>query len=117
MDRVRVAASVETGMSVHDLAEDIGISNSAVHRLKQMIEQEAAEAAAGSGRCRNGGLMALSRVPPPWGAEQGTTQRTVAPTDCHSGARALAREPGIHNHRPGLWIPGSPHAAKFTQAA
>ena len=25
----------------------------------------------------------------------------------HSGARALAREPGIHNHGLGLWIPGS----------
>jgi predicted metalloprotease len=28
---------------------------------------------------------------------------------CHSGARALAREPGIHTpQRTGLWIPGSP---------
>jgi Homeodomain-like domain len=67
VDRVRVAALLATGMSVRDIADEIGISKSAVHRQKQMIEQEAAEAAAGSGRCRNGGLMALSRVPPALG--------------------------------------------------
>jgi putative DNA primase/helicase len=46
MERVRVAALLATGMSVRDIAEEIGISKSAVHRLKQKIEQEAAEVAA-----------------------------------------------------------------------
>jgi hypothetical protein len=32
---------------------------------------------------------------------------TPEPVGRHSGARALAREPGIHNHGRGVWIPGS----------
>jgi putative DNA primase/helicase len=47
MDRGRIAALLATGMTVRDVAEEIGISKSVVHRLKQKIEQEAAEAAAG----------------------------------------------------------------------
>src|SRR3954468_15676113 len=38
------------------------------------------------------------------GAER---SRPALPTG-HSGARVLAREPGIHNRRLGLWVPGSP---------
>ena len=46
MDRGRIAALLASGMTVRDVAEEIGISKSVVHRLKQRIEQEAAEAAA-----------------------------------------------------------------------
>jgi putative DNA primase/helicase len=47
VDRGRIAALLATGMTVRDVAEEIGISKSVVHRLKQKIEQEAAEAPAG----------------------------------------------------------------------
>jgi transposase len=40
MDRGRIAAPA-AGMTVRDVAEEIGISKSVVHRLKQRIEQEA----------------------------------------------------------------------------
>jgi putative DNA primase/helicase len=47
MDRGRIAALLAAGMTVRDVAEEIGISKSVVHRLKQRIEQEEAEAEAG----------------------------------------------------------------------
>ena len=61
------------------------------------------------------GLDTASRVY----ATRGSSPRvTFAPT-ARSSFRgpSIAREPGIYNHRLELWIPGSPHAAKFTQAA
>ena len=45
LERTRVAELLATGMSVRDIAEEIGISKSGVHRLKQRIEQEQREAA------------------------------------------------------------------------
>jgi transposase len=61
MDRGRIAALLATGMTVRDVAEEIGISKSVVHRLKQRIEQEAAEAAAGRDAEGRQGIA----VPPP----------------------------------------------------
>ena len=46
LDRGRIAAMIADGMTVRDLAEEIGLSKSAVHRLKQQIEQDEAEAGA-----------------------------------------------------------------------
>jgi len=46
MERIRIAALLGTGMTVRDIAEEIGISKSVVHRIKQKIEQESTEAAA-----------------------------------------------------------------------
>jgi transposase len=48
-DRLRVAALLETGMTVREIAEEIGIGKSGVHRMKQRIEREAKEEA-GQGR-------------------------------------------------------------------
>jgi putative DNA primase/helicase len=39
--RVRVAALLATGMSVREIAEEVGATRSAVHRLKQRLEREA----------------------------------------------------------------------------
>jgi transposase len=44
-DWTRIAALLGTAMTVRDIAEEIGISKSVVHRIKQKIEQEGAEAA------------------------------------------------------------------------
>jgi putative DNA primase/helicase len=38
VNRVRVAALLDDGLSVRDIADEIGISKSAVHRLKTEIE-------------------------------------------------------------------------------
>jgi putative DNA primase/helicase len=46
LDRGRIAAMIADGMTVRDIAEEIGLSKSAVHRLKQQIEQDEAEAGA-----------------------------------------------------------------------
>ena len=53
LERTRVAELLATGMSVRDIAEEIGISKSGVHRLKRRIEQDqkaenAAKAGSGS---------------------------------------------------------------------
>ena len=48
LDRQRIAALLATGLSVRDIAEKIGMSKSAVHRLRQEIEQEAAITRQGS---------------------------------------------------------------------
>ena len=45
-DRLRVAALLETGMTVREIAEEIGIGKSVVHRMKQRIDRDAKEAAA-----------------------------------------------------------------------
>jgi transposase len=42
-DRLRVAALLATGMTVREMAEEIGIGKSVVHRMKQRIEREAKE--------------------------------------------------------------------------
>jgi putative DNA primase/helicase len=42
LDRQRVADLLATGLSVRDIAEELGLSKSAVHRLKQKIDEEAA---------------------------------------------------------------------------
>ena len=42
-DRLRVAALLETGMTVREIAEEIGIGKSVVHRMKQRIDREAKE--------------------------------------------------------------------------
>ena len=55
VDQVRIAALLAAGMSVRDIADEIGISKSVVHRLKQRIEQEAADAAAGEARAGSTG--------------------------------------------------------------
>jgi putative DNA primase/helicase len=47
--RLRVAALRATGMSVREIAEEIGIAKSVVHRMKQKIERAAKEAEAGQG--------------------------------------------------------------------
>ena len=46
-DRLRVTALLATGMTVREIAEDIGIGKSVVHRMKQRIDREAKEEAAG----------------------------------------------------------------------
>ena len=43
-DRLRVAALLATGMTVREIAEEIGIGKSVVHRMKQRIEREAQKA-------------------------------------------------------------------------
>ena len=61
VERARVAALLATGLSVRDIAEELGLSKSAVHRLKQ-------EDRRGNGRRsrgRPGGLTALSHCPSP----------------------------------------------------
>jgi putative DNA primase/helicase len=45
VDRNRIAALLGTGMSVRDIAEEVGISKSVVHRIKQKLEQEVTEPA------------------------------------------------------------------------
>ena len=45
-DRLRVVALLATGMTVREIAEEIGIGKSVVHRMKQRIDREAKEAAA-----------------------------------------------------------------------
>src|SRR5882672_12395128 len=45
-DRLRVAALLATGMTVREIAEEIGIGKSVVHQMKQRIGREAKEAAA-----------------------------------------------------------------------
>jgi transposase len=42
-------ALLAAGMSVREIAEEIGIAKSVVHRLKQKIERAAKEADAGGG--------------------------------------------------------------------
>ena len=42
---VRVAALLETGMTVREIAEEIGIGKSVVHCMKQRIDREAKEEA------------------------------------------------------------------------
>jgi len=46
-DRLRVVALLETGMTVREIAEEIGIGKSVVHRMKQRIDREAKEEEAG----------------------------------------------------------------------
>jgi transposase len=43
------AALLAAGMSVREIAEEIGIAKSVVHRMKQKIEREAKEAETGEG--------------------------------------------------------------------
>ena len=43
--RIRVAALLAAGMSVREIAEEIGATKSAVHRMKQRIEREAKDGA------------------------------------------------------------------------
>jgi putative DNA primase/helicase len=45
-DRLRVAALPATGMTVREIAEEIGIGKSVVHRMEQRIEREEKEEAA-----------------------------------------------------------------------
>jgi DNA-binding NarL/FixJ family response regulator len=45
-DRLRVAALLAAGMTVREIAEEIGIGKSVVHRMKQRIDREAKQAAA-----------------------------------------------------------------------
>ena len=42
--RMRVAALLAAGLSVREIAEEVGIGKSVVHRMRQRIEQEAREA-------------------------------------------------------------------------
>jgi putative DNA primase/helicase len=46
-ERQRVTALLETGMTVREIAEEIGIGKSVVHRMKQRIDREAKEEEAG----------------------------------------------------------------------
>jgi putative DNA primase/helicase len=48
LDRQRVAALLAAGLSVRDIAEELDLSKSTVHRLKQRIEQDAATAGEGA---------------------------------------------------------------------
>jgi putative DNA primase/helicase len=48
LDRQRVAALLAAGLSVREIADELDLSKSTVHRLKQRIEQDAAEAGEGS---------------------------------------------------------------------
>jgi putative DNA primase/helicase len=59
--RLRVVALLAAGMSVREIAEEIGIAKSVVHRMKQKIEREAKEAKGQDGPDRS--VRALSRVP------------------------------------------------------
>jgi transposase len=43
------AALLAAGMAVREIAEEIGIAKSVVHRMKQKIEREAKEAETGEG--------------------------------------------------------------------
>ena len=45
-DRLPVVALLATGMTVREIAEEIGIGKSVVHRMKQRIDREAKEDAA-----------------------------------------------------------------------
>jgi putative DNA primase/helicase len=47
LDRQRVAALLATGLSVREIAEELDLSKSGVHRLKQLIAQEGTEAGEG----------------------------------------------------------------------
>jgi putative DNA primase/helicase len=47
--RLRVAGLLAAGMSVREIAEEIGIAKSVVHRMKQKMEREVKEAGAGEG--------------------------------------------------------------------
>jgi putative DNA primase/helicase len=60
--RLRVAGLLAAGMAVRKIAEEIGIGKSAVHRMKQRIDREAKEAAAGEDEA-NSPARALSLVP------------------------------------------------------
>jgi transposase len=40
LDRQRVAALLAAGLSVRDIAEELDLSKSKVHRIKQRIEQD-----------------------------------------------------------------------------
>jgi putative DNA primase/helicase len=46
-DRLRVTALLATGMTVREIAEEIGIGKSVVHRMKQRIDREAKEEVVG----------------------------------------------------------------------
>jgi len=65
LDRQRVAALLATGLSVRDIAEELDLSKSAVHRLKQRSTRTPARRGAGPIRRRPGGLTALSHCPSP----------------------------------------------------
>jgi putative DNA primase/helicase len=41
--RIRVAALLAAGMSVREIAEEVGATKSAVHRMKQRLEREKKE--------------------------------------------------------------------------
>jgi len=61
-DRLRVAALLATGMTVREIAEEIGIGKSVVHRMKQRIDREARRPWRIRTRA-NSPAMALSPVP------------------------------------------------------
>jgi putative DNA primase/helicase len=48
--RLRVVALLAAGMSVREIAEEIGIAKSVVHRMKQKIERAAKEEAGEAGQ-------------------------------------------------------------------
>jgi HAMP domain-containing protein len=53
--RIRVAALLAAGMSVREIAEEIGATKSAVHRMKQRLERGAREAEGGEEAGQGGG--------------------------------------------------------------
>ena len=53
--RLRVVALLAAGMPVREIAEEIGIAKSVVHRMKQKIEREAKEGEAAEGKDEGGG--------------------------------------------------------------
>ena len=57
LDRQRAEELLAAGLSLREVAEELGISKTGAHRLKRQIEQEAATAGQGRGRIR------LSTVP------------------------------------------------------